>query len=215
MESIQNKHPWRIPEWFQGLSEDAVQRLHAFQTELISFNGRINLISPRSEMNADRVHVADGILGSQIIRKALSGYKIYDFGSGNGVPGFIFATLFPEVEVEAIDGDARKVEFLRHCAHRFKVPNLKAYHRRIEDLEPGSVPAAMCRGLAAVSKVLLLSRHCMEPGAAVYHFKGDQWSLELASVPAQVLPFWKNEVLGHYTLPKSSTDLTILVSIKK
>lgn len=215
MKRPQNKHPWRIPEWFPGLADDAAQRLHAFHTELISFNGRINLISPRSEMNADRVHIADAILGSQLIQPALTQKQIYDFGSGNGIPGFVFAILYPDIEVVAIDGDARKIEFLRHCAHQFKVTNFTAYHRRIEDLEPGSVPAAMCRGLAAISKVLLLSRHCLQENGQVFHFKGDQWSIELASVPPQVLPYWKSEVVGSYQLPKSSTDLTIVLSNKR
>ena len=45
---------WRIPQWFQGLTSKELEQLRAYHLNLIHFNGRINLISPKTKRNAEK-----------------------------------------------------------------------------------------------------------------------------------------------------------------
>ena len=63
----EGKPQWRIPQWFDDLSDESLNRLKMFHMELISFNGRINLISPRTERNSDIIHFADSITAARCL----------------------------------------------------------------------------------------------------------------------------------------------------
>lgn len=206
---------WRIAEWFKDLSDDTVQKLKIFHAELVSFNGRINLISPRTEQNADQIHFADGILGSKIIASSLKSNTIFDLGSGNGIPGLIFATLYPDIQVVPVEVDARKVEFLKHCAARMNLKNFRAVNARIEDLGEGLIHVGMSRGLASISKILLMTRKAAAPDCTFYHFKSESWASEVAEVPSQILAHWEFELLNEYSLPANGAKLFLVITKRK
>lgn len=211
----ENARQWRIPLWFQDLDDVAMRQIKSFHTELIAFNGRINLISPRSESNSDRIHISDAIMGSRYVLEHTDASRIYDLGSGNGIPGIILAIIAPDRDIVAVDSDARKIEFLKHCAYQFNIKNFSALHSRVDELPDNSIEAAVSRGLAPIPKLLLLLRKQVVSEGKVFHFKGSQWSNELASLPPQLITHWSGGVAGHYTLPDSSADMTIVVTTRK
>jgi len=206
---------WRIPEWFPGLGNDATSKLKIFHKELIEFNGRINLISPRTEQAADQIHFADGILGCRAIANDVRGKVVFDLGSGNGIPGLVMACLFPDIQVVPVEADARKVEFLKHSASRMGLKNIKVINARVEDLGEGVIGFGMSRGLASISKVLLLARKAAAPQCSFYHFKGDAWSSEVAEIPSQILAHWEIEHLCDYKLPDGGAKLTLIKTKRK
>ncbi|MCB0356582.1 MAG: class I SAM-dependent methyltransferase, partial [Bdellovibrionales bacterium] len=116
--SLKPKKYWRVPEFFPELSKEQQEKLLAYQTELIHFNGRINLISARTEQEADIIHMADCIKASQLILKGSQQKEIFDIGSGNGLPGIVMAILDAERKIVVVDKDARKMEFLKHLCSR-------------------------------------------------------------------------------------------------
>lgn len=204
---------WRISEWFPDLSTHTVTALRAFHSELIYFNGRMNLISSRTERIADSIHFADAILGSRAIFSAAAGVtEIYDIGSGNGIPGIVFSLLYQNVKVVLVDADARKTEFMKHCAARLSLSNCHTKHARLEDLGEASVHCAMSRGFSSISKTLVWSRKCMAPGGQYFHFKGKSWSTELAEIPSQVLAHWDPQHLCNYNLPGENIEMSIILT---
>lgn len=203
---------WRVPEWFPTLSQETLSALRAFHSELIFFNGRMNLISPKTERAADSTHFADGILGSQAIFNSTKISEIYDIGSGNGIPGIIFSILFPGTKVILVDADARKVEFMKHCISRLRLTRCSALHSRLEDLPPEKISHAMCRGFSSVSKVLISARSRIAPGGMYFHFKGPAWSSELAAIPSQVLAYWEPSHICDYKLPAEEIEMSIILT---
>ena len=157
---------WRIPEWFQGLSKEQLDALRVYHYELMHFNGRINLISPKSERNADLIHFSDSILAAQeIMKDDMGGYPIYDVGSGNGLPGMVLSILYPDQEVILLDSDSRKVEFLKHIIHRLGLKNVSTLNVRFEDIEEGSIHRVVSRGFANITKCLVAARKATAPEA--------------------------------------------------
>lgn len=205
---------WRLARWFKDLAPGQLDQLLIYHAELIKFNGRINLISPRTEKIADQVHFADSIMGGRLVLAETKASKIYDLGSGNGLPGLIMAVLEPRRKFVLVDADARKVEFLKHCVTRLNLKNVEFINGRLEDLEHDSIECAVSRGLASISKALIMSRRATATGCEFYHFKGDSWSKELAEIPSQVLAHWELKDTRSYTLPESTITLSIVLTRK-
>lgn len=203
---------WRIPEWFPDISKDKLEQLTSYHREIVEFNAKLNLISPRSVVNADRTHFADCILGTDIIYKDESPKEIYDLGSGNGFPGLIIAILHPETRVYGVESDARKAEFLRHCAHKVGATNFVPIHARAEQLKEGSIHFAVSRGFASISKALLLIRKSAAPNCRYFHFKTRSWSKEVAEIPAQIIAFWEPVLVKDYTLPDKEAELSLVLT---
>jgi 16S rRNA (guanine527-N7)-methyltransferase len=205
---------WRIPRWFPELGEQVHAQLRAYHAELVYFNGRMNLISPRTEKIADFVHIADGILGSRIVLASTNKTEIFDLGSGNGVPGLIMALLAPDRIIRLVDADARKIEFLKHCVSRFGLKNCFTIHARLEDLSPSTINAAVSRGFASVSKSLLMARRAAAIGCEFFHFKSQAWSTEVAEMPSQILASWDPRHVTDYKLPESDTAMSIVITTR-
>jgi 16S rRNA (guanine527-N7)-methyltransferase len=196
---------WRIREWFRSnneLDERAYERLRIFHVELLRWTQKINLISAGTAREADRVHFADGILGSLIISKNLGSHRqVYDIGSGNGVPGVIFSILRPDIGVICIDSDERKTSFIKQLSLRLELDNLAARATRVEKLDPESISCAIARGFAPLDKSLRLVGPALGKEGAFFHFKGHEWSTELASVPVWGSSTWNTTLVETYDLP--------------
>lgn len=212
--SNQSTKYWRIEEWFPHLSQEALDQLKLFHSELIVFNKAINLISNRTEESADLVHFADCLIGSEHILKASKGRNIYDFGSGNGLPGIILAILAPNYRVHLVESDARKIEFMKYVGTKLGLRNLVPLHCRVEDLKEDSVELVVSRGFASVQKSLLVARKPCKINAQYFHFKGEGWVREVADIPSQMCRFWIPMHLTDYSLPAGNTRLSIVVTKK-
>src|SRR3954462_15934025 len=99
---------WRIPLWFPNINAESLKRLQSFNAEIDRWNPKINLISPATIKEADRLHFADSILATNIIFETKGLSEIYDVGSGNGFPSIVSAILHPEIQVKAVESDQRK-----------------------------------------------------------------------------------------------------------
>lgn len=216
MSDRKDGHHWRLATWFKDLTPHQIDQLKIYHSELIKFNGRINLISPRTEKAADHIHFADCVLGSRLVlKRAAAKNEIYDLGSGNGLPGLVLAVLAPEKKLILVDADARKIEFLKHCATRLNLSNVSFVNGRLEDLPEGSIHCAVCRGLASISKALLMARRASSEDCEFYHFKGDTWPNEVAEMPSQLLAHWEPKEVDNYTLPESDIKLSIVQTRRK
>ena len=208
----ESKTQWRVPEWFAHLSDLQLEQLRVFHVELISFNGRINLISPRSERNADIMHFADCISASEALLASTSEQEIYDIGSGNGLPGIILAILDPTRKVVLIDKDARKIEFLKHVAGKLNLKNALPVHTRIEDLPETSIKCAISRGFASIGKALVACRKAAAPGMEYYHMKSESWVTEAAEIPPQICSYWQPQLDKKYTVPANLASMHLILT---
>jgi 16S rRNA (guanine527-N7)-methyltransferase len=205
----------RLEKWLPNLTPQVRKKLVAYQGELLRFNKTINLISPTSVKNAEAIHFADSALACQIVRKHLVPDKpIYDFGSGNGLPGLVFAILYPDIPVILIDRDQRKLEFCKHIASISELKNVTIQLKGVEELAPGSVVNAMARGFAPLPKALMIARKTVAKGGKFYHLKGDGWANELAQVPSQLFSFWMPSLIGQYKIPDTSVDMFVALTDK-
>jgi 16S rRNA (guanine527-N7)-methyltransferase len=206
---------WRIPEWFPDLSPRVQELLRAYHTELLKFNLKLNLISRNTERDADEAHFADCLLALKCLKPADLGSRIFDVGSGNGLPGIILGILEPEREVELVESDSRKCEFLKHAVHALKLTNVKVQNVRLETLQTANMKVGISRGFASISKTCLACNKIFPIGGQFFHLKGNSWSSEIAEIPSQLISVWTPELVGEYSLPASQARRAVVRTTKR
>lgn len=205
---------WRIDQWFPELNPQTKDYLKAYHTELLKFNKTVNLIGVKTIEHADAIHFADCILAHKVIVPHFKQIPIYDFGSGNGFPGVVFAILSPQYSFKLVEIDQRKSEFLKFVVSSLKLKNVEVLNVKLESLPLDSVDQAICRAFAPISKSILLGRKIFKLGGKFFHMKGEEWATEIASIPTQLCTFWQPSLLGDYKLPVGEVRFAIVQTEK-
>jgi 16S rRNA (guanine527-N7)-methyltransferase len=181
-----------------------------FYHELLRFNGRLGLISKRTEIDADISHILDCIVGGRIVLKGCAAQIVYDICSGNGLPGVVMALLDSKRKVFLLDPDERKTEFLKLVIGRLELKNAQVVRGRFEDLEPNSVECGVSRGNTPITKSLLVARKPFKIGGEYFHFKSSSWVREVAQIPSQICSIWGPRLVQEYELPVVVSRMAIV-----
>jgi 16S rRNA (guanine527-N7)-methyltransferase len=205
---------WRLEKWFPKLPANVHQNLKIYRDELVKFNKTLNLISPKTIPNLDAIHFADSILATELIAPALKSNEVFDFGSGSGFPGLVMGILKPDLQINLVDSDQRKCEFLKHVVSALKVKNLKVLNTNVESLAPDSVRNAISRGYAPIARSLLSCRKVFHLNGIYFHMKSDEWANEVANMPTQLCSVWSPDLLGLYKLPVGDVELAVVKTEK-
>ena len=213
---IQSPSPnWRLKVWHPLLTDEIHLKLKKFFLELLKFNKTINLISPKTVLNADAIHFSDSIETCQIVSKLVNKNNLlYDFGSGNGFPGLVYSILYPDQNVCLVDSDERKCEFLKHVINFLDLKNTSVQNVLIESFLSDSVDQAICRGFAPLPKSLLMLRKIVKKGGVVFHMKSEEWAIEVSQIPIQVCSIWQPALVSSYLLPINSIKMFIVKTDK-
>lgn len=206
---------WRLETWFPHINKEIIAKLKVYFEDLIVANRAISLVSPKTIPFADAIHFADSILAIEALLADSPGVQeIYDLGSGNGFPGLVGAILFPKVKFILVDTDEKKNEYLRQCATKLGLPNVEVKTAAIEALPVNSVQFAITRGLANISKTILLTRKCFVKGGVLYHMKSENWAMEVGEIPTQLCSVWSPALVKEYKLPVGEMRFAIVKTEK-
>lgn len=210
--SITRSNNWRISKWFPDIDPDAVRKLKLFHDELLKFNPKINLISRKTESDADLIHFADCIMACKLMLQNNQADRILDIGSGNGFPGLVLAAMAPERMVILLDKDVRKIEFLKHAASKMGLANVRTFNGLLESFTSEQFQCAISRGFASLSGSLIPARNVIAKGGEYYHMKSTGWVREIAEIPTQICSFWSPKLVGDYSLPSTKISLSLVVA---
>lgn len=115
----------------QPLPPDAVERLATLVTLLRDWDRGMNLVGEREPEALWLKHVADSLLTARAIGAAPA--CLADVGSGNGLPGLVLASVWPECAVTLVESSARRCEFLEFAAGRLGLAAVSVVAARAED----------------------------------------------------------------------------------
>lgn len=93
------------------LDERQVNRIDAFHSLLLEWNAKMNLVSRKSVDRAFALHFIDSIAIS-LFGARYGKAPYFDFGTGAGFPGVLFAILFPENDITLFERSIKKQTFL-------------------------------------------------------------------------------------------------------
>jgi len=164
-----------------SVSRETLERLEAYQRLLLTWNGKINLISKADEADVWPRHVEDCL---QLARYVPTNTPtILDIGSGAGFPGLILA-IATNIPTTLVESDARKCAFLQEAARITAAP-ATILCSRIESASLPQFPVITARALASVRKLLTLTTPHLAPGGTLIFPKGATVDTEIAEAETE------------------------------
>jgi 16S rRNA (guanine527-N7)-methyltransferase len=205
----------KLAAWFPEIAEPVRVKMLVFLSELVKAAKTAPLLSGIQTKSPESTCLADSIYASKLIfEKLIPNQPLVEFGSGNGLPGLVFAILYPQVKVVTLEKDARKLEFCKTTGTVLGLSNYLAQAAGIEEVPDRSVFNLVARGLTPLHKSLLTTRKPVPKGGRFFQMRGDGWANELASVPSQLFSFWNPNLLGTYKLPETTHEMAVLMMDK-
>ena len=157
--------------------KDYREKIDLYISELKKFNRTINLISRKDIDQIKARHIDDSEYSFRLFRtvKRISDeYSLYDLGSGNGLPGVVWAILDPRHSTTLVEIDQRKSEFLKYIVHKLKMTHVNVY---CGDFRGISYPKNAIFIMRSFMKIYdFLSESPFEEG---FFIKGSTWNMEL------------------------------------
>lgn len=105
---------------------------------LLAANERANLTGDRSPELQWTRHVEDALRAALAVETPLRppepGCRILDVGAGGGVPGIVWAILWPQARVSLLEATGKKTDFLRAAALELGLANVEVVQGRAEEL---------------------------------------------------------------------------------
>ncbi|HAU58671.1 MAG TPA: 16S rRNA (guanine(527)-N(7))-methyltransferase RsmG [Comamonadaceae bacterium] len=174
-----------------GLDEAQLTRLMDFLALLQKWNKVYNLTAVRDPEEMLTHHLLDSLAAVEPLRRHVvqaglpAPVRLLDVGSGGGLPGVVFATCCPDVDVSCVDTVGKKAAFIQQAAVALKLPNLHGVHARVETLTT-PFDVVSCRAFASLVDFTHWSRSALAPHGAWLAMKGKRPEDELAVLPPEI-----------------------------
>ncbi len=168
----------RLPD---AMPAGSAARLTRLIEELARWNAKVNLTAIR-----DPVAMIEGhLLDSLAVRPLLEGGTIADIGTGAGFPGLPLAVAEPGRQFTLIDGNTKKIAFVRHAAGLLALDNVEPVRARTEDYAPArGFDTVIARAVGTLDRLVAMAGHLVGEGGVFLALKGRYPKQELEEVPA-------------------------------
>jgi 16S rRNA (guanine527-N7)-methyltransferase len=158
---------------------------------LAKWNKVYNLTAVREPESMLRLHLLDSLAALPPLLHHTGGAptRVLDVGSGGGLPGASFAIAAPQLAVTCVDTVAKKARFITQVAAELGLPNLRAEHARVEQLQADPFPLITSRAFASLADFVQLTRTLLAPGGVWMALKGQHPAEEIAALPTDIEVF--------------------------
>lgn len=163
------------------LPEEQRQRLIGFLTLLLRWNRTYNLTAVRDP----EVAVTRHLLDSLAVLPYLTGSPVLDLGSGAGLPGIPLAIAVPSHRFVLLDGNGKKIRFVRQAALELGLSGVEAVQARMESYRPQQKFATIIsRAVAELETLWRAAEPLLATPGRVLLMKGRRPEAELAALSA-------------------------------
>ena len=180
-----------------NVSRETLEKFKLYETLLIKWQKKINLVAPSTVKDIWLRHFADS---AQIKDNLSIDDQIADIGAGAGFPGLVLAIF--GFNVTLIESDQRKSMFLKTVMRALSLENCTVMNQRIEDVDQ-KFDVVTARALAPLDKLFDLSYPLINQGKLLF-LKGANWQDEIDQ-----LKNYKYKMSAERSI--SSEDSTILI----
>ncbi|WP_459616291.1 16S rRNA (guanine(527)-N(7))-methyltransferase RsmG [Bordetella sp. 2513F-2] len=190
--SIPADAPRRLAEACGQLQLDVtpqqVETLLGYAGQLQRWNRTYNLTAIRDPGQILVQHIHDSLSVVGPLSAALADRpapRLYDVGSGGGLPGAVIAILRQGWQVTCIDAVEKKATFVRQMSGVLHLGNLRGVHARVESLPPGECDVVISRAFASLSDFAELAGRHVGPDGTLVAMKGKLPEEEIDALHAQ------------------------------
>ena len=166
------------------LSDEVSKRLLQFLTLLIKWNKAYNLTALQDPLKMVERHLLDSLS----VLDHLRGEQILDMGTGAGLPGVPLALLRPHSHFVLLDGNNKKIRFVRQAVLELGIGNIQTVHARVEDYRPHRpFDTLISRAFTDLPKMVELTQGLWTQAGSLLAMKGALPEAELAQLPADLV----------------------------
>ena len=162
-----------------NLTEEKLNKLNIFYSELIFYNNSFNLTAITEENEVFIKHFLDSIFPQFLIEKNSS---VIDIGAGAGFPSLPLKIYRPDLNVTMIDSLNKRVNFLNDVIKKLELENISAFHARAEDFAKTSRESfdyAVVRAVAKIPTLIEYAFPLLKVGGKLLCYKGGDVEEEL------------------------------------
>lgn len=162
-----------------NLTEEKLNKLNIFYSELIFYNNSFNLTAITEENEVFIKHFLDSIFPEFLIEKNSS---VIDIGAGAGFPSLPLKIYRPDLNVTMIDSLNKRVNFLNDVIKKLELENISAFHARAEDFAKTSREGfdyAVVRAVAKIPTLIEYAFPLLKVGGRLLCYKGGDVEEEL------------------------------------
>lgn len=162
-----------------NLTEEKLNKLNIFYSELIFYNNSFNLTAITEENEVFIKHFLDSIFPQFLIEKNSS---VIDIGAGAGFPSLSLKIYRPDLNVTMIDSLNKRVNFLNDVIKKLELENISAFHARAEDFAKTSRESfdyAVVRAVAKIPTLIEYAFPLLKVGGRLLCYKGGDVEEEL------------------------------------
>ena len=162
-------------------NDERAEKLFKLTTIMLEVNKTMNLTAITDMRAVILKHYADSLTVSPFIPE---GARVIDIGCGAGFPTLPLAVFRPDIQILAIDGTAKRIDYVKDTANKLGLDNVKAVAARAEELAAGELRESFDVSTArAVAALPVLSELCLpfvKVGGCFAAMKASQADSELA-----------------------------------
>jgi 16S rRNA (guanine527-N7)-methyltransferase len=165
-------------------SEDALECFQRYQSALIEWNKKINLISGNDEPRIVTRHFLQSI-GLLRVFDFPAGCRVLDLGTGGGFPGIPIKIIRPDLDMVLVEATQKKVLFLMELIQILGLTHVVALPVRIESIRGTIKPVdiVISRAVTDMRNLVRWSRSCLKKdGGYLLAIKGKRLESELTDL---------------------------------
>jgi len=164
-----------------GIEPQAQQKMLGYLALLAHWSRAYNLTAVTEPMAMVDRHLLDSLSIAEWIPKGLA----IDAGTGAGLPGIVLAIAGLGEEWILVDGNGKKIRFIRQACRSLGLSQVRPVHGRVESLTTDAIPrVVVARALAPLGQLVEWTRGWLDQGSVLLAMKADLQETELAQVPS-------------------------------
>lgn len=170
-----------IVKLFPSISEDKINKLILFYNLILSYNSHTNITRITDEKEYIYKHIFDSVWPIMNNEGKFKGKKILDVGTGGGFPGIPIMIFFPDIRIDFIDFNIKKIRFLRLALEKLGL-NSNIYYQNVIDFgisSPKSYDIIIARAFKNLSNTIRIVSPLLKLEGRLYSYKGIKFLEEI------------------------------------
>ncbi|KAF0159217.1 MAG: 16S rRNA (guanine527-N7)-methyltransferase [Syntrophaceae bacterium] len=164
------------------LGDKEIALFNLYQSELLKWNAKTNLISEKTAGEIVTRHFLDSLTAAKYI--TYSNTRLIDIGCGAGFPGIPLKIALPSIQLSLLETNRKKVSFLKHIIRLLNLDQTQTLHDRTENVVRTETwrekfDVVISRAAFKLTDLLPLGDYFLAPDGLLITLKGPDVSAEL------------------------------------